>query len=150
MPFHPMKVRMHLVCNRIDAAKKRELLGAAPPADIHSGDTLSGKEWLMPLVGCDLRTHAEYLGGREGNEALVLAGHSAGQHNHVAIFAGIEQRLLEARSKPENDDEDHRDERDANYGHQRRRAALHNAANVVANRHHLPISLSTCRSIRCL
>jgi len=60
------------------------------------------------------------------------------EYRDWAIFAGIEQRLPEPRTKSENDDEDHRDECDAQYRHQRRRAPLQQASNVVANRHHRP------------
>src|ERR1700722_14332440 len=90
----------------------------------------------MILVGGDFRTHAENLGCRMRNEALVLAGYAAREDDHVAILAGIDERLLEARGKSENDDEDHRDERDAENRHQRRGAPLDDAAEIVANRHH--------------
>src|SRR6266481_2477126 len=90
----------------------------------------------MLLARRDFRTHPQYLDSLLWDEALVLAGNAARHHDHVTILAGVEQRLIEPRGKSENDDEDHRDQRDAEYRHQRRRAPLDNAADVVANRHH--------------
>src|ERR1700723_2231548 len=131
-----MKVRMHFVGDRLDTAKKRKLLGAAGAADVNADDTFAREKRLMLLAGRDFRTHAENLDGVMGNEALILAGHAARHHDHVAILTGVEQRLIQPRGESEDEDEDHRDQRDAENRHQRRRAPLDDTANIVANRHH--------------
>jgi len=134
--FDDAQIRMNFVRDRFHATENRELLGALGAADIHTRDTLAREERMMSSVSRDFGPHSQNLGRGVRNEALVLAGRAASQDDPIAILAGVGQSLPKSRDKAEHKHENHRDQRDAEHCHDRGRAPLHQAAEIVAKRNH--------------